>query len=405
MKSLLIRIIVISFLLVLSVSDFASAETKTFIKEYTYQASDLDSKVSSRTIALEQVKRLLLEEVGVYLTSETEVKDFQLTKDKISTLSAGVVQTEILDEKWDGRTYYLKARVSIDRRDTAKLLAGLKDNRQKNQELEETNRKVDEALKKIKELQDERVKGQPSASKQNEYSKAVAELKSKEWVDKGMALMNAENYVEALDAFTRATEIDPANVWARIDRGWALYTLGDCYQALKEYDRAAEIDPRNPWIYVNKAMAHNQLGEFQQGLVEANKAIHLDSKIAWAYIGRGWAYSGLGNYGQAIAELDKASQLEPGNSFVYSTRAWSYVALGNTRQALADLDRSIDLAPNSSWMHWNAAVFYAVTGDKGKAIAALEKAIRLNSTIKQRAKSDKNLQSLWYDPNFKRLVD
>lgn len=36
--------------------------------------------------------------------------------------------------------------------------------------------------------------GQHSENKQNEYSKAVAELKSKEWIDKGVALMNAENY-------------------------------------------------------------------------------------------------------------------------------------------------------------------------------------------------------------------
>jgi hypothetical protein len=41
-----------------------SAETKTFIKEYTYQAGDEDSKNSCRVIALREVKRLLLEELG-----------------------------------------------------------------------------------------------------------------------------------------------------------------------------------------------------------------------------------------------------------------------------------------------------------------------------------------------------
>ncbi|MFA6412345.1 MAG: hypothetical protein WCW53_06570 [Syntrophales bacterium] len=37
----------------------ALAELKTFIKEYTYQASEFDSKVPCRTIARGQVKRLL----------------------------------------------------------------------------------------------------------------------------------------------------------------------------------------------------------------------------------------------------------------------------------------------------------------------------------------------------------
>src|SRR5271157_978565 len=114
MKKTIPLIIAVLFL---SSFSHALAETKTFIKEYTYQASDFDSKMSSRTIALEQVKRLLLEEVGTYLISETEVKDFQLAKDKITTLTAGMVQTEILNEKWDGRTYYLKAKMSIPPQD------------------------------------------------------------------------------------------------------------------------------------------------------------------------------------------------------------------------------------------------------------------------------------------------
>ncbi len=68
--------LIVIALLFLTVNS-AFAEKVTFVKEYNYNASDLDSKVSSRTIALEQVKRLLLEELGTYLISETEVKNFR----------------------------------------------------------------------------------------------------------------------------------------------------------------------------------------------------------------------------------------------------------------------------------------------------------------------------------------
>jgi len=47
--------LILSFLLS---ANSSFAETKTFIKEYTYQASDEDSKNSSRTIALREVKRV-----------------------------------------------------------------------------------------------------------------------------------------------------------------------------------------------------------------------------------------------------------------------------------------------------------------------------------------------------------
>jgi hypothetical protein len=48
------------------------------------------------------VKRILLEELGTYLESHTEIVNFQLRKDQITAFTAGVVQTQILKEKWDG---------------------------------------------------------------------------------------------------------------------------------------------------------------------------------------------------------------------------------------------------------------------------------------------------------------
>jgi tetratricopeptide (TPR) repeat protein len=333
MKSILIRITLISFLSVLFIPNHASAELKTFIKEYTHQASDLDSKISSRAIALEQAKRLLLEEAGTYLISETDVKNFQLTKDKITTLTAGIVQAEILDEKWDGKTYYLKAKMSINPQEVTKFLEGLRENSQKNRELEEMKRKVDDALQKIKQLRDEQVAGRSLESKQNEYSKAVAELKAKEWMEKGVAFMNAENYEGALRAFNNAVEIDPANSWAYIDKGWALNTLGDYYQALKEFNRAAEIDPQNPWIYANRGASYNSLENYQQGLLDEEKAISLDARISWAYIYRGWAYLGLGKFNQPLPDLNKAAQMDPKNPYVYHMRAWAHKSR-NKRQTL-----------------------------------------------------------------------
>ena len=103
----------------------------TFVKEYTYQASELDSKASCRTISLEMVKRLLLEELGTYLISETEVKDFKLTKEQVKTYSAGIVGAEIIEDKWDGKTYWLKAKVSADPKEVAKSIKSIGEDKQK----------------------------------------------------------------------------------------------------------------------------------------------------------------------------------------------------------------------------------------------------------------------------------
>lgn len=383
----------------------AFAANRVFVKEYSYQASEVDSKVTARAIALELVKRLLLEELGTYLVSETEVREFQLTKDKITVMTAGIIQTEIIAEKWDGQTYYLKARIAADPVEIAKQIAGLRENHQKNREQEETNRKVDEALKKIKQLQDELASGRHSNNDQTEYLKAVNELASKEWINKGAAYMNAEKYQEALDAFNKAAEIDSKNIWAYINRGWARNGLGDYYQALKDLNRAEEIDPLNPWVYANRATSYNAISNHGQALIDADKAIRLDASNTWGYIHRGWAYVGLGNFTQALEELDRAEQLEPANPYIYSIRAWAHNGLGNKHKAFADFDKSLAIAPGNSGMHWGLAMYYALTGERDKSLSELATTIRINSSYKQKAKTDNNFKSLWNDRAFMKLVD
>src|SRR5208282_6934172 len=134
---------VAAFLLIVSP---VFAETVTFTKEYTYQASDLDSKTSCRTIALEQVKRLLLEELGTYMEGQSEVKNLQMSKDKITALTAGVVQAEIIEEKWDGRTYWIRAVVKADPDDVAKSIDSMRADTKKTADLENIKKNQDEAL-------------------------------------------------------------------------------------------------------------------------------------------------------------------------------------------------------------------------------------------------------------------
>jgi hypothetical protein len=118
-------------------------DTKIFIEEYTYQASEADSSLSSRVIAIEKVKRLLFDDLGTYLESETEVKNFHLTKHQIVVLTAGIVSVEIMDEKWDGKTYYLKGKITADPKDMAKAINRLRQDSQKTKDLQQARKKAD----------------------------------------------------------------------------------------------------------------------------------------------------------------------------------------------------------------------------------------------------------------------
>ena len=298
----------------------ASAKTVTYVKEYTYQASELDSKLSSRTVAMEQVKRLLLEELGTYLISETEVKDFQLTRDRISSLTAGIVMTVILEETWDGRTYFIKAKITTDTDELVKSLDRIRGNQEESKNWEETRKKTEEALREIEKLKKEIADGKAEKISQEKYVKAVNELSALEWFRKGYALRHNEKNNQ---------------------------------EAMKAFDKAIEIDPNFAKAYAGRAAIYNEWRQYQKGLRESEQAVKLDPNLAWGYNCRGWAYNGLRNHQKALEDLTRAIELEPKYAWAYSNRSSAYYFLAKYHQAIEDANRAIELAPGLANAYFN----------------------------------------------------
>lgn len=171
------RFIVMAVCFALLLSGVASAEMKTFIRDYTYQASEADSKQSCRVLATEQVKRLLLEELGTYLESHTEVVNSELTKDQINTLTAGIVKTSIVAEKWDGQDYWLQAKMVADPDEVARTVEKLSKDGQSVKKLEDDRRNREITMKDIDSLRKDMVVEKDNPQKVKEYNDKIQSLR------------------------------------------------------------------------------------------------------------------------------------------------------------------------------------------------------------------------------------
>jgi len=95
--------------------------TKEIIKEYLYNVGDDISRNEARERALNQVKILILQETGVFVESYlgfdsyvTDESTRRYIHEEIKNITAGIIKTKILDEKYDGKTFYIKASVLVD---------------------------------------------------------------------------------------------------------------------------------------------------------------------------------------------------------------------------------------------------------------------------------------------------
>lgn len=178
---------IISILLLYS-TYFVCAQEKTFEREYTYQASELDSKASCRAIAINQLRAQLLNEVGVYVESEqllktTDTKGVfsQNFTESIATISAGITKLQVIDEKWDGTTFWMKAAITIDKKSLEESLNQLIADRRKVKELEDLKQQLEATNKNMEILKAELLKTKNDQEKETigkKYNSALDVLKS-----------------------------------------------------------------------------------------------------------------------------------------------------------------------------------------------------------------------------------
>lgn len=356
-----------TFIFASSISAFA--EVKTFVKEYTYQASEIDSKVSSRAIALEQVKRLLLEELGTYLESQTEVKDYQLTKEQITSITAGIVQTKIIGEKWNGKEYWLKAKITADPKKVAKAVDSLRKDRQRLKDLEKVNRQALQALREVEKLKKELSSTQKAdKAKLKQYNKVIDGLSAVDWIQKANFLSNAGKFNEALLAINKAIKLDPDPKIAcpcYMFRSYHNMILHNYDKVIKDMDKILElrqelaIDEKNEaTLFAFRGIAHNRLANFEEAIRDFNKAIAMNSSNAGFYHERGAAYYFLNNYPKALIDYTKAIELNPTDSILYTKRAYVFAKLNDWLSTIKDCSKAIQLDPKNSDAYFYRSVAY-----------------------------------------------
>lgn len=372
---------VLGMVLLLSPSA-TSAKTVTYFKEYRYQASEGDSKLSCRTVAFEQVKRLLLEELGTYLLSETEVKDFELTRDRISSLSAGIVSTVILEEKWDGQTYYLKAQISTDTDELVKLIDSIRRNQEQSSQWEELKRKTEEALKEIEILKKELARNKEGKAAQKKYAQTVNELSAMDWFNKGYALKNnARKPEEALEAYDKAIEVDPGFARPYAGRAVIFIERGQFEKAIGESERAIHLDPNFAWAYNTRGVAHNGLGNPEKAIEDLSRAIELDPKYARPHSNRSTSHHMLKNYRQALKDADKAIELDSKMPGAYFRRGRALVSLNETEEAVRSFGKAIQLDPTDSGYFWNRGRAFLKLNKKELAMEDIRKAASMGNDL------------------------
>ena len=105
------------------------AATQTITATHTYVMGDNDSRNDARQLCFLVAKRKVLEQAGSFIQSSSEVRNFDLTKDQITSYSAAVLSVEIVKEDYGftngHNSLTLTVKADVDVADVQKRLAAI----------------------------------------------------------------------------------------------------------------------------------------------------------------------------------------------------------------------------------------------------------------------------------------
>lgn len=131
---------------------------------------------------------------------------------------------------------------------------------------------------------------------------------AEQYLQAGVALGDQSRWDEAVEACTKAIELDPTLAWAYYSRGLAYAKQGRLDLAVADFTRSIELARSNA-AYYERGRAFFREGKLDLAIADFTKAIELDPTDASAYAWRGVARAKIGDKAGAILDFDKALSL------------------------------------------------------------------------------------------------
>jgi tetratricopeptide (TPR) repeat protein len=166
----------------------------------------------------------------------------------------------------------------------------------------------------------------------------------------GKRLMVLGRFPDAIERFTKATDIWPEMAAGYFERGLAHQNLNQEDLALLDFEKALSVDPNLPEAHVAVGSIHRQRGDLKSAMNEFTLAIALGSNVDAVYQ-RGQTYESLGEHQKAVADYDLAIAQMPNAPYAYRARATARESLGDRAGAEEDRQKALTMERPSFLTH------------------------------------------------------
>jgi tetratricopeptide (TPR) repeat protein len=184
----------------------------------------------------------------------------------------------------------------------------------------------------------------------------------------------------ALEAFTKATSLNPKNPDAFRWAATAYAEIGDLASEYRMTRAAAEAAPED-FLYGDllQDLLLKKLGDYRQALTLALARQRAQPDDAENLRRLGEIYMALGERSRAVESLERAVRIQPKQPELYEWLGRALSVAGAPKEAEAALKKAIELLPDRAAPHLYLGHLYTWEHRPAEAIAAYERALALGA--------------------------
>jgi len=164
-------------------------------------------------------------------------------------------------------------------------------------------------------------------------------------VGRGNALFGSKRYREALDAFNRASALNPALPETWLGRGNALSELRQYEDALVAYDRALNASPQLAGALLGRGNVLSALKRYDEALAAYDKAIGIAPDFVEAWLNRGNLLNTVNRYEEALAAFRRALALRPDLAEAWLGQGNVFFLRKRYQNAASSYERALAISP------------------------------------------------------------
>jgi tetratricopeptide (TPR) repeat protein len=140
----------------------------------------------------------------------------------------------------------------------------------------------------------------------------IASSDNVNWFERGLSLLRAQQYNDAIEAFSLAIEIIPHDYEAYNNRGVAWFLKGGARQAIQNFNKALKINPYFAAAFSNRATVWFIQGDLDQAISDSNEALKINNWSFQAYFTRAASWEKKGDTRNAFKDYSRVREIKPG---------------------------------------------------------------------------------------------